>query len=180
MRTRLAALIGAAGLTAALSSACDKSDTPTAPVGGKPELTPSSGGEPTLLGRATFAGPSGKNLRIKRSDKNWQFEISAKPAFDLAVQDVVFQPGGQSGWRSETGPVFIQVLRGTMTFYSAEDPACSPVVVNAGEGWFSSAQYPHLVRNATNDEAETLFTAFVPPGADIRVDADQPANCPVF
>ena len=117
MRTRLAVVIGAAGLAAALSAGCDKSDTPTAPAGGKPELTPSSGGTPSQLGRATFAAPSGNNLRIRRTEKDWQFEINAKPAFDLAVQQVVFQPGGQSGWRTESGPVLIQVVTGTLTFW---------------------------------------------------------------
>ena len=180
MRTRLTVLIGAAGLAAALSYGCDTSDTPTAPAGGKPELTASSGGTPTQLGRATFGDPSGKNFRVKRTDKDWQFEMTAKPAFDLAVQDVVFQPGGQSGWRTETGPVLIQVLRGTVTFYSADDPTCSPIVLTAGQGWSGSGEYAHLVRNATNDVAETLLTAFVPPDASIRVDADQPGNCPTF
>jgi quercetin dioxygenase-like cupin family protein len=178
MRTRLAVVLGAAGLAAALSSGCDKSDTPTTPGGGKPELTPSSGGTPTQLGRATFTPPIGKSFRAKRTDKDWQFEISVKPAFDLAVQDVVFQPGGQSGWRSETGPILIQVLRGTLTFYPSEDPTCRPIVLTAGQGWFSSGEYPHLVRNESNAVAETLLTAFAPPGADIRVDADQPGNCP--
>jgi len=180
MRTRLAFLIGAAGLAAALSYGCDKSDTPTAPAVAKPELTVSSGGTPTQLGRATFAAPSGKNLRIRRNEKDWQFEISAKPAFDLAVQRVVFQPGGQSGWRTETGPILIQVLTGTLTFYSADDPTCRPIVLTAGQGWFGSGEYAHLVRNGTNDVAETLLTAFVPPDAEIRVDADQPENCPSF
>jgi len=180
MRTRLAVVIGAAGLAAALSAGCDKSDTPTAPAGGKPELTPSSGGTPTQLGRATFDAPSGNNLRIRRTEKDWQFEINAKPAFDLAVQQVVFQPGGQSGWRTESGPVLIQVVTGTLTFYSAEDPTCSPVVLTAGQGWFSSGEYAHLVRNETNEVAQTLLTAFVPPDAGIRVDADQPRNCPTI
>jgi quercetin dioxygenase-like cupin family protein len=180
MRTRLAVLIGAAGLAAALSSGCDKSDTPTAPAGGKPELTPSSGGTPTQLARSTFAAPDGKNLRIRRTDKDWQFELSAKPSFDLAVQQVVIQPGGQSGWRTESGPVLIQVLTGTLTFYSSEDPTCSPVVLTAGQGWFGSGEYAHLVRNETNTVAETLLTAFVPPDAAIRVDADQPGNCPTI
>jgi len=180
MRTRLAVVIGAAGLAAALSAGCDKSDTPTAPAGGKPELTPSSGGTPTQLGRATFDAPSGNNLRIRRTEKDWQFDINAKPAFDLAVQQVVFQPGGQSGWRTESGPVLIQVVTGTLTFYSAEDPTCSPVVLTAGQGWFSSGEYAHLVRNETNEVAQTLLTAFVPPDAGIRVDADQPRNCPTI
>jgi quercetin dioxygenase-like cupin family protein len=180
MRTRLAVLMGAAGLAAALSYGCDKSDTPTAPAGGKPELTPSSGGSATQLGRAAFAAPDGKSIKVKRTDKDWQFELSAKPAFDLAVQQVAFEPGGQSGWRTETGPILIQVVTGTLTFYSAEDPTCSPIVLTAGQGWFGSGEYPHLVRNETNASAETLLTAFVPPGADIRVDADQPGNCPTI
>src|SRR6476660_5496829 len=116
MRTRLAFLIGAAGLAAALSYGCDKSDTPTAPAGAKPELTVSSGGTPTQLGRATFAAPSG-NLRIRRNEKDWQFEISAKPAFDHAVQRVVFQSFFHDTSTTETGPVLIQVLTGTLTFY---------------------------------------------------------------
>ena len=179
MHTRLAVLIRAAGFSAALGYGCDKaSDPSTAPAGEKPELTPSSGGTSTLLGRATFTDPSGKNFRVKRDDKDWQFEISAKPAFDLAVQRIVFQPGGQSGWHTHPGPVLIQVLTGTVTFYMEDDPSCTPIVRTAGQSYLDLGEHPHIARNETGQVAENLVTYFAPPGATLRIDADAPGNCP--
>ncbi len=179
MRTRLAVLIGAGGLAAALAYGCDsKSDIPTAPAAGKPSFTASSGGTSTLLGRATFGDPDGNNLKVKRSDKDWQFEISGKPAFDLAVQHIVFQPGGQSGWHTHPGPVLIQVLTGTVTFYEGDDPTCTPIVKTAGESYLDLGEHPHIARNESNAVAENLVTYFAPPGATLRIDADAPGNCP--
>ena len=127
----MAVLIGALTL-AAIGSGCGKSEVPTAPTAGKPEFTPSSLGTSTLLGRATFGDPNGELFKVKRITGDWQFEVKAKPAFDLAVQDIVFHPGGQSGWHTHPGPVFIQVIKGTMTFYMSDDPNCTPIVRSAG------------------------------------------------
>jgi mannose-6-phosphate isomerase-like protein (cupin superfamily) len=179
MRTRVAVLIGGAGLTAALGYGCDsKSDVPTAPAAVKPSFTASTGGTSTLLGRATFTDPDGKNFRVRRGDKDWRFEMSAKPGFDLAVQHIVFQPGGQSGWHTHPGPVLITVLTGTVTFYMGDDPTCTPIVKTAGESYLDLGEHPHIARNESNAVAENLVTYFAPPGATLRIDQDAPGNCP--
>jgi hypothetical protein len=58
-----------------------------------PSFTSGTGSSSTLLGRATFRDP----VEVKRLTGDWEVEIEAKPALDLAVQSIVFQPGGHSG-----------------------------------------------------------------------------------
>ena len=93
-----------------------------------PMFTMSSGSSSTLLGRATFSDTNNQTFDIKRITGDWQMQIKSKPAFDIAVQRIKFLAGGQSGWHTHPGPVFIQVVYGTMTFYQADDPTCSPIV----------------------------------------------------
>jgi len=42
-------------------------------------------------------------IQVKRITGDWQMEIKSKPAFDIAIQTITFQPGGQSGWHSHHG-----------------------------------------------------------------------------
>jgi hypothetical protein len=177
MTSPMAVLTGAM-LLVAVGYACDKAEAPTAPTATKPEFTPSSGGTSALLGRATFGDPDGQIFNVKRMTGDWHMDIKAKPAFDLAVQDIVFQPGGQSGWHTHPGPVFIQVVRGTMTFYMSDDPTCTPIVKHAGEGILDLGEHAHIARNESGAVAENLVTYFAPPGATLRIDADLPGNCP--
>lgn len=177
MPIRMAGLINAF-IAVALAGGCDDPGSPAAPTTLNPQHTASSGGTSTLLGRATFGDPDGQNFDVTRISKDWHFDLKAKPAFDLAVQHIVFQPGGQSGWHSHPGPVLIQVVSGTMTFYASDDPACTPIVRNAGEGYLDLGERPHIARNESDAVAETLVTYFAPPGESLRIDADAPGNCP--
>jgi hypothetical protein len=97
---------------------------------------------------------------------------------DIAVQTIVFQPGGQSGWHMHPGPVFILVTEGTMTFYESDDPQCKPTVRTAGQGYVDAGEHAHLARNESFHQATNLVTYFAPPGATLRIDAPNPGNCP--
>jgi hypothetical protein len=136
--------------------------------------TPSSGTASELIGRATF----GEEFKVKREADDWEVEVEAKPALDIAVQRIVFQPGGQSGWHSHPGPVFISVVKGTMTFYESDDPRCAPVVRHAGEGFLDVGDHAHIARNESLTEPATnVVTYFAPPGAALRIDEPDPGNC---
>ena len=143
-----------------------------------PSFTVGSGSTSTLLGRATFGDPAGEAFKVKRITGDWQVEVKAKPAFDLAVQNIVFQPGAQSGWHSHPGPVFIQVVSGTMTFYESDDPACTPIVRTAGQGFLDVGEHAHIARNETSAPAQNVVTYLAPPGAALRIDQPKPGNCP--
>lgn len=164
-------------------SACSDSTEPLAQrhLTGKseaPSLTVGSGSASTLLGRATFSDPKAQTLKVKRITGDWKVEIRSKPALDLAVQSIVFQPGGQSGWHSHPGPVFIQVVSGTMTFYESEDPTCTGIVRTAGQGYLDVGAHAHIARNETAEPAENIVTYFAPPGAKLRIDVPDPGHCP--
>ena len=175
----LAALAGALTLTM-VSAGCDRTATEAAdraPLSG-PLYTVSSGSQSTLLGRATFADPSDPTFKVKRISGDWHAEVKARPNLDIAVQRIVFQPGGQSGWHRHPGPVFIQVVTGTMTFYESDDPTCAPVVRTAGQGYLDAGEHAHIARNESSLPAENIVVYLAPQAAALRIDAPDPGNCP--
>jgi len=136
--------------------------------------TSGSGTQSTLVGRATFDDP----IYVRRvGEDNWKVAVKAKPALDVAVQSIVFQPGGQSGWHSHPGPVFISVVSGEMTFYESDDPDCEPIVRHAGEGYLDTGEHAHIARNETGEPATNVVTYFAPPGAALRIDQPDPGHC---
>ena len=180
--TRAGALLLTGVLACVLAGCTDSKDSvaPHAPDAAPqaPSFTLGSGSTSTLLGRATFSDPKDQNFKVKRITGDWHVEIKGKPAVDLAVQSIVFQPGGHSGWHRHPGPVFIQVVSGTMTFYESDDPTCTPVVRTAGQGFLDVGDHAHIARNETATPAQNIVTYFAPPGATLRIDAPNPGNCP--
>lgn len=143
--------------------------------GATPSFTPSSGSSSTLLGRTTFTY---HGLDVQRTSGDWRMELKASPGFDVAVQNIVFQPGSQSGWHRHPGPVFIQVVSGTISFYESDDPTCTPIIRTAGHGYLDLGDHAHLARNESGVPATNVVTYFAPPGAALRIDAPKPGNCP--
>jgi hypothetical protein len=171
-----AAIIGVGILTSCKAESVAPRSAKT--VTSEPAYTLGSGSASTLLSRAAFGDPFDRTFKVKRSTGDWQMEIKAKPAFDIAVQSIVFQPNGQSGWHSHPGPVFIQVVSGTMTFYESDDPTCAPIVRTAGQGYLDVGDHAHIARNESGAVAQNIVTYFAPPGAALRVDEPNPGNCP--
>jgi len=165
-------------LLSVLLAGCDKRDHPVAPTSSvgaspqSPDFTAASGSVSTLVGRSTFNAFS-----VRRQTGNWVMSAHSD-RLDIAVQTIIFQPGGQSGWHSHPGPVFIQVVEGQMTFYESDDPHCRPIVRSAGQGYLDAGERPHMARNETLHEAKNVVTYFAPVGAALRIDAPAPGNCP--
>lgn len=141
--------------------------------------TSGSGTQSVLIGRATFQPTSGKVLQVQRvQPPDWAMVVQGRPAVDVAVQVITFQPGGQSGWHRHPGPVFISVATGEMTFYESDDPDCRPIIRHAGEGYLDTGEHAHIARNESAAPATNVVTYFAPPGAALRIDAPSPGNCP--
>jgi hypothetical protein len=184
LRSQVCALVLAISLTAcsdrkdALGPRSPETGTAAVWAGG-PSSTMGSGSTSKLLGRSTFSAPGDdENFDVKRKTGHWQIEIKAKPEFDIAVQTISFDAGGQSGWHSHPGPVFIQVVSGTMTFYESDDPTCTPIVRTAGQSYLDLGDHAHIARNETRLPAQNVVTYFAPPGALLKIDAPKPGNCP--
>lgn len=162
------------GLFSLVLTHCDQRNQPVAPRSpATASFTASSGSASTLVGRASFADA----FNIKRKTGDWKVRVDSDP-LDIAVQTIVFQPGGQSGWHQHPGPVFILVVQGQMTFYESDDPECKPIVRSAGQGYLDVGEHAHIARNETQQEARNVVTYFAPPGAALRIDAPDPGQCP--
>ena len=147
-------------------------------VAGLAWATTGSGTTSTLIGRATFGEP----VKVKRvsEDHDWEVKVHAKPALDIAVQTIVFQPGGHSGWHSHPGPVVVLVKVGELTLYDGEDPTCTGRTYSAGQAFVDRGQgHVHIARNLSPAQNVELWVTYfdVPVGGGFRVDADDPGNC---
>jgi quercetin dioxygenase-like cupin family protein len=132
----------------------------------------------TVIGRGTFG-----SFHVKRKsedDPRWEIDLNAKTDTDIVVQKVTFPPGSTSGWHTHPGPVFITVTKGTVTFYEANDPACTPNALSAGATLIDAAEanHGHIARNEGTDDAETAVTIFLRKGDPTRVGLPTPGNCP--
>ena len=156
------------------------SDEPAAPGGSvplSPQFTIGSGVARTDLGQATFDVD-----KVRRVSNDWHFILNTKNGFELAVRTFKYDPGSFTGWHTHPGPVFIQVVRGTVTFYEADDPSCSPIVVDSGESYLDLGAHGHIGRNETADTAQDVTVLFGPPETGptgFRIDlSPAPGNCP--
>ena len=95
-----------------------------------PQFTVGSGVTRTDLGQATFDID-----KVKRITDKWHVELKAKDGLDIAVRTFTYDPGSFTGWHQHPGPVFIQVVKGTVTFYEATRPAPRSWWIQARPTW---------------------------------------------
>jgi quercetin dioxygenase-like cupin family protein len=139
--------------------------------------TPNTGVTSTILGTATF-----DQIHVKahtRQPDLWKAQIKTRGLSDAYVVDNKFAPGAATGWHSHPGPSLILVVAGTVTDYMGDDPTCTPHVYATGAGFVDpGGTEVHLLRNETSAPAETIAVQLLPGGADRRIDAPAPGNCP--
>src|SRR5262249_6224343 len=108
----------------------------------------------------------------------WQARINTKGASDLYVLQNTIAPGGTFGWHRPPGPSLVIGQSGTATFYLADVPNCSPVTVQAGQGFADNGHDTLVVRNEGNVDLVTVVVSLVPAGFQRRIDEPAPPNCP--
>ena len=135
--------------------------------------SPAVGVTPTLIGRGTY-----QPFKVRTSkDASFDFDAKAKDPLDIVVRTHDYEPGGSTGWHTHPGPVFITVLQGSVTFYEADDPSCTPKVVYAGEGYVDTGR-GHYGRNETAEPAKDVTVIFAPVGLPFRGELPAPgAHC---
>lgn len=135
--------------------------------------SPASNVTPVLLNRATFD----EFKVMSNPDNGGLVKIEAKGPLDVVVRQHTYLPGGSTGWHAHPYPVLITVKEGALTFYDANDPTCTPIVVTAGHGYVDAGT-GHLVRNETAETAIDISVILAPVGAAFRSELDAPnPNC---
>lgn len=124
---------------------------------------------PTLLARGTY----GAFKAMSYPPNGGLFKIEAKAPIDVVVRQHDYAPGGSTGWHAHPYPVLITVKTGTLTIYEYDDPTCTPIVVNAGQGYVDSG-HGHLARNEGTVAATDVSLIMAPVGAPFRSELDAP------
>jgi hypothetical protein len=75
--------------------------------------------------------------------------------------------GWTSGWHEHSGPVFVNITGGSLTFYSS---SCTKTVLTAGHGYIEAPYDPILARNEGSVQATWLTTQVIPVGGARRID----------
>ena len=108
----------------------------------------------------------------KDRDDDWRAELYTSGPSDILIQDVVYAPGGHTGWHSHPGMLLSNVVSGSIEWY---DSRCRKHVYNAGDSLTESTQ-THYVRNVdTVKNAHFMVTYVIAHGQPRRIDQPAPA-----
>jgi hypothetical protein len=127
---------------------------------------PAQGVTATVIGRATYGRFKVKTPEFEEehhAQGSLDFMAQAKPGMDMVVRSFDYAPGSTTGWHTHPGPVFINVISGTVTFYEVDDPTCTPRVVTAGQGYVDTG-HGHIGRNESGSPAKDVTISIVPVG----------------
>lgn len=134
--------------------------------------TPGSNAVGTILSVGTL--PAGAKINNAPDLK-----FSTRDDVQVVTQTITIGPGGHTGWHSHPGPVLVTIAAGTMTFYDADDPTCSPGTYPTGASFVDrGGGHVHIARNEGSVDLVLYATYLVPVGAPIRTDAADPGTCP--
>jgi quercetin dioxygenase-like cupin family protein len=140
-------------------------------VAGAALATPGSGTTGVVVARAAFAERVNVKLSLKDDSRGREI-IHVRDAEDTVMQQIIFAPGGHSGWHSHPGPAVILIKSGELTFYQEEAGKCVSRTYSAGQALIDSGQgHAHLAHNTSAGATEVWVTYFdVPAGGSARVD----------
>jgi quercetin dioxygenase-like cupin family protein len=102
-------------------------------------------------------------------DEEWTADIFTSGPSNVIVQDVVYAPGGHTGWHSHPGILLSSVISGSIEWY---DSKCNKHVYNPGDALTENTQ-SHYVRNVGSVNAHFMVTYLIAKGQPRRI--DQPA-----
>ena len=143
--------------------------------------TPSSGVlSAVVMARAGFPDRVDVKFSVKDTYRGMEV-IGVNGAQETVVQQIVLGPKGNTGWHSHPGPVVVLVKSGELTFYSGDDPACTPRTYTAGQAFIDAGQgHVHFAVNQSSTQNTELWATYfdVPVGGPFRLDAPAPGNCP--
>lgn len=97
---------------------------------------------------------------------------------DVFVQHVRLAPGEATIWHTHPGGVFVQVVKGSLTYEAEAHGECKPRTYRAGEGFFDRG-FGHVHRAVAGDAGADFYPVYVlPPGsAHHIIPAAAPEEC---
>jgi len=114
-------------------------------------------------------------IRVKLKDHEGFGNGTAVSNINIVKYTVA--PGGKFGWHQHSGPVWVVVQSGILTYYGAEDPTCTGQAFSAGSAFLDAGDHTHNARNETNAPVEIYAVFMLPAGGPVRIDMPDPGVC---
>jgi hypothetical protein len=116
------------------------------------------------------------HVRVPGTEEGFSAELETEGPSNFIVQDVIFGPGGTTGWHKHPGILLLSLTADSapVDWY---DGQCNKHVYNAGDSWTESTSV-HDVVNSSEINAHFVVTYVVAKGQNKRTDipaADVPA-----
>jgi hypothetical protein len=136
---------------------------------------PPSGVSAVVLAQGTY---DSFNVRSDPHGGIFNFRAHSEAPMDIVVRQHDYQPNSTTGWHTHPGPVFITVTKGTLTYYDADDPTCTPHVASADgpTKTFVDDGHGHVVRNESGEPAQDISVITSPVGGPFREHLPARAN----
>lgn len=99
--------------------------------------------------------------------------LHMKGATDVLQTDLIFQPGGTTGWHIHPGPVVVVIKTGALTEIHSD--GCM-TVHPAGSAFFENPDEVHNVINQTGVVTEVYATFLSPTGTQPLIPVSDPGN----
>jgi quercetin dioxygenase-like cupin family protein len=99
--------------------------------------------------------------------------LHMKGATDVLQTDLIFQPGGTTGWHIHPGPVVVIIKSGALT--EIHSNGCMTVHA-AGSAFFEKPDEVHNVVNQTGGVTEVYATFLSPTGTQPLIPVPDPGN----
>jgi quercetin dioxygenase-like cupin family protein len=135
--------------------------------------TPPSGVSQTPVASGVLHEPISAKFKDAKGGFGDGLDVS-----NIAIVKNIVQPGGYFGWHQHSGPSWIVVTQGTLTFYDGDDTTCTGQDVAAGSAFFDPGDHTHNARNETNQVVENYVVRMLPAGGAPRIDMPNPGVCP--
>ena len=112
------------------------------------------------------------HVALPGSEDGFSAEVETEGAANFIVQDVIFAPGGTTGWHKHPGVLLLSLTAdsGSVDWYDAK---CVKHVYNAGDSWTEGTTL-HDVVNTSSSNAHFIVTYIVAKGVNKRTDEPAP------
>jgi len=139
------------------------------------QATPPGGVTPEPIAAGQL--PSTFNAIFVDKGQDGTFKQVRSDVDQIVMIKFTVAPGGHFGWHQHGGPLWVVVASGTLGYYGADDPTCTPVIFGPGSAFMDPGSVTHTARNEGADDVVIYVTFMLPEGGLPRIDVDHPGVC---
>ena len=116
------------------------------------------------------------HVAVPGTEEGFSAELETEGPSNFIVQDVIFGPGGTTGWHTHPGILMLSLTAdsASVDWYDAH---CNKHVYNAGDSWTEGTTVHDVVNSSTSVNAHFVVTYVVAKGQNKRTDIPA-ANIP--